>query len=121
VSRRVAVRNASRDCLLAGRAEVATGPLPRAIGLIGRRDWSAADGLVIEPCNSVHTFFMRLPIDVVHVGGEGEVLRLLPAMGPWRLGPIVRQSQRVLELPVGTIEATGTQVGDRLRVEDAPP
>jgi uncharacterized protein len=87
--------------------------------LIGRRDWSAADGLVVEPCNGVDTFFMRLPIDVVHVGAEGEVLRLLPAMRPWRLGPIVRRSRWVLELPAGSVDATGARLGDRLRVEDA--
>ena len=121
MSRRVAVRNATRNCPLAERAEVASGLLRRAIGLIGRRDWSTADGLVIEPCNGVHTFFMRLPIDVVHVGAEGEVLRLLPAMRPWRLGPIVRRSRWVLELPAGTLNGAGTQVGDRVELEDSSP
>lgn len=114
MSRRVAVRNASRDCVLAARAEVATGAPQRAIGLIGRGDWSAADGLVIEPCNGVHTFFMRLPIDVVHVASDGQVLRALEAMRPWRMGPVVRRSRWVLELPAGTLKRTGTVVGDRL-------
>src|SRR5262249_49241315 len=115
---RVKVRNATRDRLLAERAELAMNPLRRAVGLIGCHDWSAADGLVIWPGNSVHAFFMRLPIDVVHVSGEGGVLRLISAMRPWRLGPIVRRSRWMLELPAGRLSLTGTRVGDHLDVED---
>lgn len=114
MSRRVAVHNASRGCLLAERAELATGFLRRARGLIGRRDWSAADGLVIEPCNGVHSFFMGLLIDVAHVGSDGRVLRTVPALGPWRVGPVVSGSRWALELPAGTLERTGTMVGDHL-------
>jgi uncharacterized membrane protein (UPF0127 family) len=114
VTDKVAVRNATRGCLIAHRAEVADGVLRRALGLIGRRDWSTADGLVIEPCNSVHTFFMRLPIDVVFVASDGRVLRTVGALRPWRIGPIVFGSRWVLELPIGTLDRTGTVAGDHL-------
>ena len=117
MTNRLVIRNASRGRILAHRAEVADGWLRRAVGLIGRREFSAADGLVIEPCNGVHTFFMRLPIDVVHAASDGEVMRLIHALRPWRIGPIVRRSRWVLELPAGTLAGTGTRIGDRLEVE----
>jgi uncharacterized membrane protein (UPF0127 family) len=120
VSRHVEVRNASRGCRLAERAEVARGPLRRALGLIGRRDWSPADGLVIEPCNGVHTFFMRLTIDVVHVAADGRVLRAVSGLRPWRVGPVVFGSRRVLELPAGTVGRTGTRTGDRIEFAHTP-
>ena len=113
----VAVWNTSRQVYLATRAEVADSFVRRGIGLIGRADWSRSDGLVIRPCRSIHTFFMRLPIDVVHVGGDGTVCHVVPTLRPWRPGPIVLRSQCVIELPAGTVERTGTQVGDLLVVE----
>lgn len=120
MKRRVAVRNISRGSLLAERAELANGLVRRAFGLIGRRDWTAADGLVIEPCNAVHTCFMRLPIDVVYSAADGTVLRMVHALRPWRIGPVVHRSRWVLELPAGMLEGTGTTVGDFLQVESWP-
>ena len=121
MTRRVAVRNTTRDCLLAQRAEVATTLLQRALGLIGRRDWAGGDGLVIEPCSAVHTLFMRLPIDVVYVGAEGRVLQTVRKLEPWRIGPVVLGSHWVLELPAGTTKQEVAQVGDRLELLGSRP
>lgn len=116
VTRLFAVRNASRGRLIAERAELAQNVWRRAVGLIGRRGWSSADGIIIEPCSAVHSFFMHFAIDIVHVASDGRVLRTTEAMRPWRIGPIVRGSRWVLELPAGTLAGTKTQVGDRLHV-----
>jgi uncharacterized membrane protein (UPF0127 family) len=85
VTRRFAVRNASRGRRIAEHAELAQSVWRRAVGLIGRRGWWSADGLIIEPCNGVHSFFMRLPIDVVHLASDGQVLRTIEVMRPWRI------------------------------------
>jgi hypothetical protein len=83
-------------------------------GLMGVRDLPHGTGLWIEPCNSVHCFGMKITIDVVFVSREGEVLHLIPAMRPGQVSKIVKGARAVLELPEGTIAASGTQVGDRL-------
>jgi len=73
--------------------------------------------VLIRPCNSIHTVFMRIPIDVVFVSRAGVVLDVTPARVPWRVGPIVWRAAWVLELPVGAIAASGTRLDDRLVVE----
>ena len=71
-------------------------------------------GLVIEPCNSIHMFFMRYPLDVVFTDGEGRVLFVYQGIKPWRMGRIVKGAKRAIELPEGTVERTHTKVGDML-------
>jgi uncharacterized membrane protein (UPF0127 family) len=110
------IHNQTRSVEIAHSAEVARGPIRRGIGLMGRRGWTHSDGLVLERCGSIHTFFMRMPIDVVYLDRDGTVLRADAAMPPWRVGPIVRRARTVLELPAGTIERTGTRKGDRLEL-----
>jgi uncharacterized membrane protein (UPF0127 family) len=112
----VEVRNASSGSRVAVNAEVARGPIRRGLGLMGRRSWPTSDGLVLEHCNSIHCFFMRMPIDVLYVDKQGQVVKVLESLRPWRLGPISFKTDWVLELPVGTIERTGTRVGDRLEL-----
>jgi uncharacterized protein len=117
VSEMVRIINQSRDGLLAERAAVATSPWARGKGLLGRRDLPAGEGLIIRPCNSVHCFFMSFTIDVIYVDRSYRVVRLAPHLRPNRVGPIVLSARDVIELPAGTIAATGTRVGDQLAVE----
>ena len=69
------VRNTTRGTVLAERAELALGPVARLVGLLGRAGLAQGGGMVLEPCDSVHTAFMRFPIDVVVLSPEGDVLR----------------------------------------------
>jgi hypothetical protein len=108
--------------MLGTQIEVATNPWQRFRGLMGRRSLADGGGLLIRPCNSIHMFFMRMPLDVLHCGASGPegdmVLRVLKGIKPWRVGPIVRGSKYVLELPPGTLERTGTQRDDIIHVEE---
>ena len=113
----IRVLNVSRSAELATRAAVADGFLSRLRGLLGRSGLEAGEGLVMVPCNSVHMLGMSFPLDVVHLDREGTVLKVLPELRPNRLGPLVRHSHTVVELPAGTIAATGTAVGDRVALE----
>lgn len=115
--RRVRVVNTTRQQTLADRAEVAESFVRRGIGLLGRSDWSRADGLVILPSDGVHSFFMKMTIDVLHLTKDGTVKKLLPSMKPWRIGPIVWGGHAAVELPAGTAARTGTGVGDVVVLE----
>ena len=110
------IQNSTRSTKLAEQTEIAKGMLRRGLGLIGRRGWTGSDGLVLSGCNSIHTFFMRMPIDVVYLDKGNRVLRADGAVKPWRVGPIVWKAKTVVELPAGTIERTGTRPGDLLQV-----
>ncbi len=108
--------NVTKGTVLAEHSRRASGPFGRGIGLMGRRSLPAGDGLIIQPCNSVVSFFMRFPIDVLFMNGEGEILYILPEMVPWRTSKIVRGAKYVVELPAGTAESAQTEVGDRIEI-----
>jgi len=118
--KRVRVRNTSRDIYLAEDAGLATGFLGRGLGLMFRASLPPGGGLVLIPEGQIHMFFMRFPLDIVHTDVTGAILRLVPGIKPWRVGPMVRKCRMVIELPAGTIERTGTAVGDLLDLEDLP-
>jgi len=109
--------NVTRNQMLIEQGALASTAWRRLRGLIGHRPLEAGEGLMIKPCNSVHTFFMGFPIDVVYISDNGEVVGLAQRLAPNRIGPIVRQADFVLELPAGAIEQTATQPGDLVRIE----
>jgi uncharacterized protein len=113
----VRVLNRSRGLVLAERAEVAANPWRRLRGLLGRPPLESGQGLLIRPCQGVHTLGMSYPLDVVHLDRDGQVLRVLQRLEPWRLGPLVWRSYQVLELPPGG--AAETVAGDLLTLEPA--
>lgn len=118
--RAVAVRNRSRAATLAGRAQVAGNWWEGGKGLLGRSGLAPGTGLLITPCNSIHSFFMRFRFDAVFLDRDLRVLHTIDAMAPYRVSRIVHHSWAVLELPAGVIQATGTRVGDQLTLSDLP-
>ena len=63
------------------------------MGLMGKRELADGAGLYLRPCSSIHMFFMRFPLDVAFVDGDGQVVRLYHGLRPWRMSRIVRQRQ----------------------------
>ena len=112
------IRNATRGTELADKAWVARGFWPRLVGLLARPGLAPGEALVLEPCSSVHTAFMRFTIDVVYLDRTGKVVKVAPHMKPFRMGGVLRGSRSVIELPTGTIERTGTARGDEILIED---
>lgn len=100
------------------RCTIADSPLPRMRGLLGRRGLPSREGVLLRPAGSVHTFFMRFPIDVVFLDREGRVLRVAEAVPPWRTAA-ARGARSVLELRAGECERRGVEAGDVLVVGDA--
>ncbi len=112
------VVNLSRDVVIADHVEVAMSFWGRGKGLIGRRSLPDGFGLVIKPCGSIHMFFMSIELDVAHVDRDGRIVKILHGIKPWRLGPIVLRSKWVIELPAGTAQVTGMQVGDVIELQE---
>jgi hypothetical protein len=118
VDTRLTVRNLTRQTVLATGLEVAdTGP-KRNKGLLGRDGLETGGGLWIVPCESVHTFFMRFPIDLVYLDRRYRVRKVRNAVGRWRISACL-SAHSILELPAGTVVSTQTQKGDVL--EFSPP
>jgi uncharacterized protein len=85
-------------------------------GLLGRRSLPWDEGLWLEPAGSVHTWFMRFPIDVVFVDRELRIVRIVESLPPWRMAA-KRGARSALELPAGAAERCGLAEGDVLRLE----
>ena len=87
------------------------------MGLMGKKSFpSSYDGLIFEKCNSIHCFFMRMEIDVIFTDKEGRAVRCCSNLKPWRLAWGGWKSSSVIELPPGTLQASGTQPGDKLEL-----
>ncbi len=120
-------RNLDRGTVLAGELETAGSLLAKFLGLMGRPALPAGTGLWLPASNGIHMMFMRFPIDAVFVGrpaadGARPVRSVHRRLRAWTgLVPLVWGADGVLELPAGTIDATGTAVGDRLEVLEANP
>ncbi len=110
------VINRARGTVLAEQAESARTWWTRGKGLLGRKCLPIGGGLIIEPCSSIHTWFMAFPIDVAFVAADGRVVRTAPALAPWRFGPLARGVRYVVELPVGALATSGTVADDYLDI-----
>jgi uncharacterized membrane protein (UPF0127 family) len=115
MSKTVCVMNRTKGSVLAARVEWAGSLGARTRGLLGRSSLGPDEGMWLEPCQSVHTFFMRFPIDVLFLDAEGTVLSKA-TLPPWRLSRWERRARSVLELPAGTLEQKRTDVGDKIGV-----
>jgi uncharacterized protein len=83
-------------------------------GLLAEKELGEGEGLLIRPAPSIHTFFMRFPIDALFVSRDGEVLKVAANVRPWRMRSC-RRAYAVLELAAGEAERRGVAVGERIR------
>lgn len=117
------VRNKTRGTTLAERGWRADNMARRVVGLLAHSCMEPGTGLLIIPCNSIHSIGMRFLFDAVFLspGPEYKVLHLIREMKPWRASRMVFAAQSVLELPAGVISATGTELGDFLEILPIEP
>jgi len=106
--------NVTRNKLLCSKVRLATTFLGRLQGLLFSSELSEDEGLLLHPCNSIHTCFMRYPIDAVFLDNDYRVVALERNLLPWRINIAHPQARYVLELPAGQVALTLTEVGDIL-------
>lgn len=107
------ISNLTRQVVLADRVEVADRGVKRSKGLLGRDGLEPGEGLWIVPCEAVHTFFMRFPIDLVYVDRDKRVKKVRSDVMPWRMSACL-SAHSVVELASGTVRETQTESGDQL-------
>jgi uncharacterized membrane protein (UPF0127 family) len=103
---------------IADLVEVADTRKTRRRGLLGRDRLDDGAALMLVPCASIHTAFMRFPIDVVFIDGDGCIVRTASRVQPWRLRVALR-ARAVIELPAGRLDKGDVAVGDRLYLKPA--
>jgi uncharacterized membrane protein (UPF0127 family) len=109
------LQNVRSGRLVANRIELALDSRSRRRGLLGRDTLDKGAALIIAPCNSIHTFFMRFAIDVVFVARDGRVLKTCPRLVQWRIAFSIG-AFAVIELPVGAISLSESKPGDIMQL-----
>jgi uncharacterized membrane protein (UPF0127 family) len=112
--------NLTRESVVCERVAIADRAGSRMRGLLGRRTLPTGEGLLLAPAPSIHTAFMRFPIDVVFLDADLRVVKLVQKLAPWRTAS-ARRAKSVLELPAGESSRRDLGLADRLvLVEPAP-
>jgi uncharacterized membrane protein (UPF0127 family) len=100
------------------QCSVATTVVKRFRGLMLRKCLADGEGLLLSPAGSIHTFFMRFPIDVVFADRDLTVVDVVPGLRPWRMAAR-RRTRVVFELPAGEAERRGVGPGTQLEIASA--
>lgn len=110
--------NITKQAVIASILSVALTPWQRLVGLLNRDGLQEGEGLLLPRCRSIHTLFMRFPIDVVFLDRAWRVVALRSNIKPGRILAPVFRACSVIELPSGTLQALPIHVGDRLAIEE---
>jgi uncharacterized protein len=111
------VTNTARQTVIGESIEVAQTASQKVKGLLGRDCLEEGQGLLFKGAGSLHTLFMRFPIDIIYTDKKGKVVKVANAVGPFRLVAAPMRGYYAIELPAGAITASMTQVGDHLDFE----
>jgi uncharacterized protein len=113
----LALVNQRTDEALADRIEVAVTRRDRRKGLLGRSGLEPLSALIIAPCFSIHTMFMRFDIDAAFVDDDGRAVKVVEGLAPWRIA-VQPFAHAVVEFPAGRLKDRPVDVGDRLYLLD---
>lgn len=104
--------NRTRGTLLGTEVRLADSWFGRLRGFLMRPEPRAGEGILLVPCDAIHTWGMTFDLDVIFLNGSGDVLAVEENLPPRKTCGRVHGARYVLEVPAGTIRATGTAVGD---------
>lgn len=85
----------------------------RLRGLLGKKDLPSGHGVLLRPAWSIHTAFMRFPIDVVFLDADQIVVKIVPNLPSFKTASC-RGAREVVELRAGECERRGLALGDRV-------
>ncbi|HEX7519985.1 MAG TPA: DUF192 domain-containing protein [Candidatus Deferrimicrobium sp.] len=116
------IRNVTRNRGLGDAIRGADTFLSRFKGLLWEPGLREGEGLWIVPCNRIHSFGMRFEFDALFLDSGKKVVGLYRHFRKNRISRSVREADGVLELPAGTVERSGTEVGDEIEFRmEGPP
>lgn len=107
--------NKTKQSTVAEEVEPASTTWKRFVGLMGREPLPGGHAMLLEPCSSIHMFFMKFALDVVFLDGEDRVVRIVRGLAPWRIAS-ARGSSKVVEMTAGAL-CEDISEGDELQLE----
>lgn len=94
------------------KVEIADNFVKRFMGLMYRKHMNDDEGLLLSPCNQIHTFGMKFPIDTITISSDNKIRYMDKCVAPGKVRPLVNDGNKVLELTAGTIEKYDLELGD---------
>lgn len=86
----------------------------RLKGLMGKNIIEDNEGLLMRPCNSIHTFFMKFNIDIVFIDIDFKVVDVYIDLAPWKISKIYKNAKFVIEGKVGSLSKL--KKGDQIKI-----
>ena len=115
------ITNRTRNTLVGGKVTLTSTRLACLRGYVGRPEPRPGEGILLLGCNSIRRSWISFDLDVLLLDDNGRVLKVFRSLRPWRRTGRVQGARYVLGLPVGTVEASDTRVGDELTWRDSVP
>jgi uncharacterized membrane protein (UPF0127 family) len=115
---RLQLTNTTRKTRLATNVEVAGSGVKRSKGLLGRSGLGPGEALWIVPCEAVHTFGMKFPIDLIYLDRHHRIRKIRKNVRPWRMSACIT-AYSVIELAAGAIQENDAQPGDLVEFSPA--
>jgi uncharacterized membrane protein (UPF0127 family) len=106
--------NKTNQKLITDKVKIANNVFSRMIGLLNRSNLEQGEGLLIIPCNSIHSIGMKFNFDAVFLDKNNKVQHLIKDIKPWKVLPVIFSAHSTLELPAGTIDIAEIKVNDYL-------
>lgn len=108
------VINQTRGEVLATDITLAKGLILQLKGAIGKKEFKEGEAIVFPLCNSIHTLFLKFPVDAVFLDSNGIVVGAVRNLKPWKSSSIYLAARIAIELPSGTLDETKTRIGDKI-------
>ncbi len=108
------VYNKTKEKLVAQHVTVAGSIFARMKGLLGKKCLKDGEGMYFEPCSSIHTLFMKFPIDVLFIDKGNIVIHIIKTLKPFRFSGVYINAKACIELASGVVDLSSTEVGDTL-------
>lgn len=110
--------NQTQGKVIASNVIVANTFFKRLKGLLGKKGLEEGSCILINPCNSIHTFFMKFPIDVLFLDQQYKVVKVVKDLAPGRMSPYMKDARFVVELDSRKVHKENVKVGDQLVLKD---
>ena len=104
-----------RDEIICKNAKTAITVKTRLLGLMFTADLPVNEGLLLKPCNSIHTFFMKYNLDVIFLDSKFRVVKVIYNMKPWRISWMYFKANQVLEMKAGNLRSN-IEIGEKFEV-----
>lgn len=117
---RLKLQNLTKDIEVLDDIIIAESFFSRLKGLLGKKGLDKGQGLVIRPCNSVHTIGMKFSIDLAFVNEDNQVIHIIQDLKPGKLSPIIKGSKFVIEVASGEFSHDNLEIGDIIEIKSQP-